>query len=80
MLAVWDALEADFLRDYGLELTRALPDMTWRQFLAYARNLRADGAVHARLRATRDTEDERQRAAEFFSSIVGGCGPDAEMV
>lgn len=76
MLLIWDAIEADFLRDYGITLTERLDHMTWRLFLVLLNNLSPHGAVAARVRAEADkmtetTESEDEKAANaFFSSIV----------
>lgn len=76
MLLIWDAIEADFLRDYGITLMERIDNMTWRYFLVLLNNLSPHGAVAARIRAEADkltetTESEDEKAANaFFSSIV----------
>ena len=76
MLLIWDAIEADFLRDYGISLMGQLDHMTWRLFLVLLNNLSPHGAVAARIRAetenlTETTASEDEKAANaFFSSIV----------
>lgn len=80
---MWDAIEADFLRDYGIDLVEQLPGMSWRRFLTLCRGLSPYGAVAVRIRAMqdkrsreqgeRDSEDEdadRRAAEAFFSSVV----------
>lgn len=74
---MWDAVEADFLRDYHIVLMEHIDAMTWRYFLALVRNLSPYGAVAARIREaessktieTDDATDEEQ-ANSFFSSVV----------
>ena len=46
MIHIWDAVEADFLRDYRIWLVDQLEHMTWRQFLVLLNNLSPYGAVH----------------------------------
>ena len=76
MLLIWDAIEADFLRDYGISLMERIDHMTWRHFLVLLNNLNPHGAVAARVRAEADkmtetTASEDEKAAnDFFSSIV----------
>lgn len=76
MLLIWDAIEADFLRDYGISLTEHIDHMTWRHFLVLLNNLNPHGAVAARVRSeaekTTDTtaSDDEKAANAFFSSIV----------
>lgn len=77
MIHIWDAVEADFLRDYKIQLMDQIDDMTWRQFLVLLNNLSPHGAVAARIRAyaekkdTETTEEQDEKAANaFFSSIV----------
>lgn len=76
MLLIWDAIEADFLRDYSITLMEQIDHMTWRHFLVLLNNLNPHGAVAARVRAETDkmtetTESEDEKAAnDFFSSIV----------
>ncbi|MBR3795960.1 MAG: hypothetical protein IKK34_08030 [Clostridia bacterium] len=80
MLRIWDAIEADFLRDYGIDLVEQLDGMTWRRFLILCRNLSPNGAVAVRIRAQQDLQEEerdetdeerdRRQAAAFFSSVI----------
>lgn len=78
MLQVWDAIEADFLRDYRIRLVEQIDDLTWRQFNVLLNNLSPHGALAMRIRAenekdstenTTDEEDERA-ANSFFSSVL----------
>ena len=76
MLQLWDAVEADFTRDYGIDLTERLDRMSWRRFSALLRNLSPWGAVAARAAGLRDgaAADDRQRAAAFFEDLRKGGG------
>ena len=65
------------MRDYGIDLTKQLEDMSWRQFMALCANLNPYGATSVRLRAEEekqgkepDEERDRRQAEAFFSSIV----------
>lgn len=76
MLHIWDAVEADFMRDYNIRLVEQLDRMTWRLFLVLLNNLSPYGAVAMRIRSMNDKkqetdndQDERDANA-FFSSIV----------
>lgn len=75
MLHIWDAIEADFLRDYRIVLMERLDHMTWRYFLTLMNNLSPNGAVAVRVRSELDSRnkdgstDEKQAEA-FFTSIV----------
>ncbi len=78
MLHIWDAIEADFLRDYRIVLMEQLDNMSWRYFLVLLNNLSPYGAVAMQIRAMNDkndtsntTEEDDERAAnQFFSSIT----------
>jgi hypothetical protein len=78
MLHIWDAIEADFLRDYGILLMEQLDSMSWRLFLALLNNLNPYGAVSAQIRAEEDKSDDkeqnpdqdRQDADKFFTSMI----------
>jgi len=76
MLQIWDAVEADFLRDYRITLMEHIDTMTWRRFLVLLNNLSPNGAVAVRIRAENDKENttdeqtDEQAANAFFSSIV----------
>lgn len=75
---MWDAVEADFQRDYGIDLMERLDGMSWRRFTALFRNLSAYGAVASRVEEMRkkpqDAEisekDGRAQAAAFFASVL----------
>lgn len=43
-------MEADFLREYGINLVRALEDMTWRRFMVLVRGLSVQSATITALR------------------------------
>lgn len=79
MLHIWDAVEADFLRDYGIVLMEQLDSMSWRLFLVLLNNLNPYGAVSTQIRASSDkTEDDKESdpqkdkedADRFFSSMI----------
>ena len=78
MLHIWDAIEADFSRDYRIDLMEQIDQMSWRRFLVLLNNLSPYGATAMRIRALDNkksaedtTEEEDKRAADqFFSSIL----------
>jgi len=76
MLHIWDAIEADFLRDYGITLLEHIDDITWRYFLVLLNNLSPNGAVAVRVRAAEDKDQETTASQDeaaanaFFSSVV----------
>ena len=79
MLHIWDAIEADFLRDYGIVLMEQLDSLSWRLFLVLLNNLNPHGAVSAKIRAQEDEEEnkkdqdpeqDRKDADKFFSSML----------
>lgn len=77
MLHIWDAVEADFFRDYGIDLVEQLDHMSWRRFVTLLNNLSPYGAVAMQIRARnegknkeRDEKDEEKAADAFFSSIM----------
>ncbi|MBR6861173.1 MAG: hypothetical protein IKM73_07630 [Acidaminococcaceae bacterium] len=75
---MWDAVEADFQRDYGIDLMEQLDGMSWRRFTALFRNLSAYGAVASRIEEIRkkpqdaeiNEQDGRAQAAAFFASVL----------
>lgn len=73
---MWDAVEADFLRDYHIILLERIDSMSWRYFLALVRNLSPYGAVAARLheadnaKEQNDDQTDEEQAKSFFSSVV----------
>lgn len=75
MLHIWDAVEADFLRDYRISLVEQLDTLSWRLFLVLLNNLSPNGAVAVRIRSENDKKEpdektDEQAANAFFSSIV----------
>ena len=79
MLHVWDAIEADFLRDYGIRLVERLDDMTWRFFLVLVNNLSPWGMTAAKIaeeqkKPEEDELSERQAADAFFAAAVSISG------
>lgn len=74
---MWDAVEADFQRDYGIDLARQLDTISWRRFRVLVSNLNPYGAVASRIQAQKDapadfTDDETDRlqAEAFFRDII----------
>lgn len=75
MLHMWDAVEADFMRDYGIRLVEQIDTMTWRQFHVLLHNLSPNGAVAVRVRAENDKQeenpvDDEAAANDFFVSVL----------
>ena len=79
MLHIWDAVEADFMRDYGIDLEEQLDTLSWRKFLVLLHNLNPHGAVAYRYEAERNAQKKRARreglagkeaADTFFSSLM----------
>ena len=75
MLAVWGWVEADLRRDYGLELTEALPRMSWRTFKVLLDGLSPCGALAAHYREALDRQrmeedDGRDAAAAFWNRMA----------
>ena len=75
MLHIWDAVEADFYRDYGILLVERISTLSWRLFLALLNNLSPYGAVAARVsdeqeKKNNEPEDDEAAANAFFSSVV----------
>lgn len=71
MLAAWKYIESDFQRDYGIDLTEALPRMSWRRFQTLLNGLSPYGAFAAHyselLRQQR--AEEEQNAATAPASV-----------
>lgn len=79
MLHIWDAIEADFLRDYRILLVERLEHMSWRYFLVLLHNLTPYGAVAARMQElerqpVEDEEGDEAAANAFFASVVAFSG------
>lgn len=78
LLHVWDAVEADFQRDYGIDLMEQIDGLSWRRFTALFRNLSAYGAVASRVEEMRkkphdaeiSEQEGRAQAAAFFASVL----------
>lgn len=75
MLHIWDAVEADFQRDYQIDLVERLDQMSWRKFLALVNNLSPYGSVASSIQAANEEkekqgQDDEEAANAFFSSIV----------
>lgn len=69
-------MEADFERDYGIDLVEQLDKMSWRRFRILLRNINPYGAVAMRMDETKnepedeDPETDKARADAFFSRIL----------
>lgn len=75
MLHIWDAIEADFLRDYRIRLVEQLSSMSWRYFLVLLNNLTPYGAVATKIQAQKEQpsenpEDDEAAANAFFAQVV----------
>lgn len=76
LLHIWDAVEADFQRDYHIDLVEQLDHMSWRKFMALVNNLSPYGAVAACIRAKNEDngnnnpKNDEDAANALFSSIV----------
>lgn len=79
MLHIWSAVEADFERDYGINLMEQIDTMSWRRFLVLLNNLNPHGAVAAVIQSQTDTDnienrteaEEEKAASDFFTSMMG---------
>lgn len=74
-------MEADFLRDYGIDLMEQLDTMSWRRFTALFRNISPYGAVATRADELREQENEEAdavsdeaQATAFFSKMLSTRG------
>lgn len=74
-------MEADFLRDYGINLVEQIDTMSWRRFTALFRNLSPYGAVASRVEEMKrkppeelTVEEGRSQAAAFFASVLSTGG------
>ena len=76
MIDIWDSIEADFQRDYGINLSIELDNMSWRRFNVLMNNLSPFGAVSAALDGSKtkvNSEDENEsklQADSFFDAIA----------
>lgn len=75
---MWDAVEADFQRDYGIDLMEQLDIMSWRKFVSLFRNLSPFGAVANRADELReeeaDAETDKAQATAFFANMLSTRG------
>ena len=68
-------MEADFQRDYGINLREEAERMSWRRFLVLLHNLSPYGAVAMRTKELQkqardeDPETERRAAGDFFKAM-----------
>lgn len=58
---MWQYVEADFQRDYGIDLAQELPKMSWRKFWVLLAGLNPYGAVASHY----DEALKEQRAQEI---------------
>lgn len=69
-------MEADFLRDYDIDLRTDLQTMSWRRFRVLLNNLSPYGAVAIRTQAEEaknkkeDEVSEEAQAKRFFQSFT----------
>ena len=67
-------MEADFQREYGMDLKREAGGMSWRRFMVLLSNLSPSGAVALKLqregKRQEDTDEDgaRRAAADFFKA------------
>ena len=67
MLHMWDAVEADFLRDYGIYLVERLDKISWRLFLSLLNNLSPYGAVASRIMAEQDKVEKQLADPDVYA-------------
>ena len=72
---MWDAVEADFQRDYGIDLVEQIDRMSWRRFKTLLANVSPFGAIAGKAEELRskpdsDEESDRAQADAFFSSML----------
>lgn len=76
---MWEYIEADFRRDYGIILARELPDMSWREFETLLAGLSPWGAVATHYdealkkqnqNAPKSGEQQRYAADQFWQSVA----------
>ena len=64
-------MEADFQRDYGMNLGEALDGMSWRRFSVLVRHLSPFGAAaQAAEKIRAEGEDSESAARAFFRGMV----------
>ncbi|MBQ9309188.1 MAG: hypothetical protein IJ229_14800 [Clostridia bacterium] len=64
-------MEADFQREYGMDLTREIGQLSCRRFLILLRGLSPGGAVARKLEQLgREGDDGETGAAAFFSAMT----------
>lgn len=79
---MWDAVEADFMRDYGIDLIEQLDRLTWRRFTILFRNLSPYGATASAIEAYKkehasdveNVDEGRAQATAFFSAVMSTSG------
>ena len=81
MLGLWAFIEADFLRDYGMDISRSgwLLGITWRRFNTLLQGLSPRGAVAVHYdsvaKKEREEQDGRSDAgAESFWRMMATTG------
>ena len=81
-MASWALVEADFMREYGIDLVTDLPRLTLRRFMVLVRGLGPGSAVAARqaarhymgggaLRMARTPAESEAALAGFFGRPAG---------
>lgn len=84
---MWGYVEADFQRDYGINLVSELPRMSWRRFRVLLNGLSPYGALasHYEEAAKRQSaEDAREGGGtpddvkEFWGLVMGVQPPNRE--
>ena len=69
MLTLWEYIEADFQRDYGIDLGFALETISWRRFQTLLHALSPKGAVACNI--GRIAKEARKEADEQSGQSVG---------
>ena len=71
MLAVWGYIEADFRRDYQINLVQSLPLMSWREFNVLLNGLNPYGALASHYdSALKKQREEEERESSVPSAAV----------
>lgn len=81
LLYIWDAVEADFQRDYGINLVEQIDVLSWRRFSVLFGNLSPYGAVAEKVAELKKhppeevSEDEgRSQATAFWAAVMSTGG------
>lgn len=68
MIESWASVEADFLREYQIDLAVALEDMTWRRFMILLRGLSPNSATVVRIHSTRSIGKGEKRVHKVMGA------------